>query len=125
MSLGLRTGQHPSVEPEVPAQGEGSRRRGRGHRRKILEGGGTGGRFCGTDSGAAGALREASSERRGAVRGAGRVPHDPTESPQIVPLPGRAEGRPHPAREGSGSSPASHLNTAPSGQAPGSPTLPG
>lgn len=28
-------------------------------------------------------------------------------------------------REGSGSSPASHLNTAPSGQAPGSPTLPG
>lgn len=29
---------------------------------------------------------------------------------------------PHPKREGSGSSPASHRDTAPSGQAPGGPT---
>ena len=43
----------------------------------------------------------------------------------IEAMRGRQEAEPHPKTEGSGSSPASRPDTAPSGQAPGGPTPPG
>lgn len=105
------------------------------HRLKILWGRGRqrtqAPRHAGTLGDAGG---ETGATQEGSV-GEAEKQHEPSEAVGghkgdgaeggIMPPPEKVGVEPHPVREGSGSSPASHPDTAPSGQAPAGPTPPG